>query len=65
MTIRNAIYSKCTEIPIEKANGKICGTPTVSCPPAIPIVMSGEEIGENAIDLMLYYGIDTIEVVKQ
>ena len=65
MTIRNAIYSKCTEIPIEKANGKICGTPTVSCPPAIPIVVSGEEITDEHIKLLKYYGKTHISVVNE
>lgn len=65
MTIRNAIYSKCIEIPIEKANGKICGTPTVSCPPAIPIVVSGEEITDEHIKLLKYYGKTHISVVNE
>ncbi len=65
MTIRNAIYSKCIETPIDKANGKICGTPTVSCPPAIPIVVSGEEITDEHIKLLKYYGKTHISVVNE
>ena len=65
MTIRNAIYSKCKEVPVEKAEGRICGTPTVSCPPAIPIVVSGEEITDEHIELLKYYGKSHINVVNQ
>ena len=65
MTIRNAIYSKCIETPIDKANGKICGTPTVSCPPAIPIVVSGEEITDEHIKLLKYYGKTHISIVNE
>ena len=65
MTVRNAIFSKCTEIPIEQAQGKICGTPTVSCPPAIPIVVSGEEITDEHIKLLKYYGKTHINIVKE
>ena len=65
MTIRNAVFAKCTEIPVEKAQGKICGTPTVSCPPAIPIVVSGEEITDEHIKLLKYYGKTHISVVNE
>ena len=65
MTIRNAIYSNCKEVPVEKAEGRICGTPTVSCPPAIPIVVSGEEITDEHIELLKYYGKSHINVVNQ
>ena len=65
MTVRNAIFSKCTEIPIEQAQGKICGTPTVSCPPAIPIVVSGEKITDEHIKLLKYYGKTHINIVNE
>ena len=35
-----------------------------SCPPAIPIAVSGEEITGEMVDVFLYYGIDQIAVVK-
>ena len=63
MTVREAIFSKSKEISIENAKGKICGTPTVSCPPAIPIVVSGEEITDDHIKLLRYYGKTHINVV--
>ena len=65
LSLREAMLSASETVALSDAKGRICASPTVSCPPAIPIVMSGEEIGENAIALMLYYGIDTVEVVKQ
>ncbi len=65
ITVRSAIFSKCTEIPVEKAEGKICGTPTVSCPPAIPIVISGEEITHKHIELLKYYGKTHISIVNE
>lgn len=63
ITVREAIFSKSKEISIEDAKGKICGTPTVSCPPAIPIVVSGEEITDEHIELLRYYGKTHISVV--
>jgi arginine/lysine/ornithine decarboxylase len=49
---------------VEEAIGKICGAPTVSCPPAVPVVISGEVITEQDAELMRKYGIETIDVVS-
>ena len=64
MSIREAIFSEQEEVPITQACGCICGTPTVSCPPAIPIVVSGEVIDETAIKMFQYYGISSVMIVK-
>lgn len=64
MSIRKAILSPHEIIPVGKAVGRIAGTPTVSCPPAIPIVVSGEIITDTAVALFKRYGIEEIEVVK-
>ena len=37
---------------------------TVSCPPAVPVVVSGEEIGEDAAKVLGYYGMDQVAVVR-
>lgn len=64
MTIRQAIFCENEEIVIEKALNKICASPTVSCPPAIPIAVSGERITEKHIELFKKYKIEKILVVK-
>ena len=64
ITIRQAIFGKQEQISVEDSLGKICGIPTVACPPAIPIVIAGEEINEEAIQLFKYYGVETLMVVK-
>lgn len=64
MTIREAIFATRETISVENAEGRICGAPVVSCPPAIPIVVSGERITLEAIELFKYYGISKIEVVE-
>ena len=63
-TIRHAILGKKEIISVRKAEGRICATPTVSCPPAIPIVVSGEIIERQHIALLEQYGIEKIEVSK-
>lgn len=64
MTIREAIFSDSEEIEVENAVGRICASPTVSCPPAIPIAVSGEIITDKHIELFKKYGIRKIQVVK-
>ena len=64
MSVREAVFSPTETIPIVAAEGRILAQSTVGCPPAIPIVMSGERIGADAVRLMQYYGIETCSVVK-
>ena len=65
MSIREAMLRPQERVPAEKALGRICGSPTVACPPAIPIAVSGEEIGPEAAALFQRYGVESVEVVKE
>ncbi len=64
MSVREAIFAPKETVLTENALGRICATPTVSCPPAIPIAVSGERIDESVIKLFEYYGIDTVDVIR-
>ena len=64
MSIKQAIFSESEIVGIDDAIGRICAAPTVSCPPAIPIAVSGEVIGKEEIMLFRHYGIDTVSVIK-
>ena len=64
MSVREAFFRPHEVIPVSEALGRICGAPAVSCPPAIPIAVSGERIGREAIELFEYYGINEVDVVK-
>lgn len=63
MSPREAVFSLHEEIPVQDALGRICASPAVSCPPAIPIAVSGERIDQNAIALFEYYGISMVDVI--
>ena len=63
--IRQAVFAPQEMIPAEQAAGRVCAMPTVSCPPAIPIVVSGEVISPAAVELMKRYGIKTISVLRE
>ncbi|MBQ3483178.1 MAG: PLP-dependent transferase [Clostridia bacterium] len=64
LSIRAAVFAAHESCAARDAVGKITATPTVSCPPAVPIAVSGERIGAETVRLLEHYGIDRIEVVK-
>ncbi len=61
---RQALFAPRERIPVRQALGRICGGPTVGCPPAIPVVSAGERIGPEALALLQYYGVRDVEVVR-
>ena len=65
MTMHSALFAPSEEVAVDKAIGRILATPTVSCPPAIPIAVCGEVIDERAVEVFKYYRINTILVVKE
>ena len=64
VSIRKAMLSPGELVSVEEAEGRILASPTVSCPPAVPIVVSGERITKYDVDLFKNYGIDTVSVIK-
>lgn len=64
MTIREAVFACSELLPVDQCLGRIVAVPTVSCPPAVPILVCGERIDAHAIACFAYYGIDRCFVVK-
>ena len=64
MSIREALMSPSEVLPVQACVGRIVAAATVGCPPAVPIVVSGEVVDEAALACFAYYGIDTCCVVK-
>ena len=60
-----ALFRPSRFIPTKDAAGSIMADPTVSCPPAIPVVCSGERIEAWAVEAMEYYGITQVRVVDE
>ena len=65
MKIREAILSPSEEVSLSDSIGRICSSLTVSCPPAVPIVVSGERIEKDDVELFGYYGIERVSVVAE
>ena len=64
LSIRKAVFSPSETVETEEAAGRICASPTVSCPPAVPIAVSGEIITEKTVEILKYYNINKIEVIR-
>ena len=64
MPIRTALLAPAEEVPVAAAAGRVCAAPTVGCPPAVPVAVSGEVIGPDAAAVFDYYGIKTLRVVR-
>lgn len=64
-SIREAMTLPWETVPAEESLGRICGAPTVACPPAIPIAAAGERIGAEAVSLFARYGVKQVEVLRE
>lgn len=64
LSARQALLSPCETVNTHESVGRILASPTVSCPPAVPIVACGERITEDALTCFDYYGITRCTVVK-
>ena len=65
MTVRQALFSPSELVDVQSAKGRILADPSVSCPPAIPIAISGEVLDEKTVECFEYYKIKKVRVVKE
>ena len=64
LSVREAMLDLSEQICVKDSVGRILASASVGCPPAVPILVSGEKIDQNAVDAFSYYGIDKCFVVK-
>ena len=64
-SIRQAVFAPQERLPVAQAEGRVCAMPTVSCPPAIPIAVSGEVITPAAVRLMERYHVTEVSVLRE
>lgn len=64
MSIKDAIFSESETVAVSESVGRICASNVISCPPAIPLVISGEEITDEIVQLLKHYKTEKINVVK-
>ncbi len=61
---REALLSQKKVLPIDDTINKICAEVATVCPPGIPVVMPGEKISKDVVDLLKRYGFFKLKVVK-
>lgn len=65
LSVREAMLSEAEELPVAECVGRILASASVACPPAVPIVVCGERISEQAVQCFSYYGIASCMVVTE
>lgn len=64
-SVRDAYLSPSCRLPVNECVGRVLAEPSVSCPPAVPIVICGEKITPDAVRCFEYYGVRECFVIKR
>ncbi len=64
MSIREAAFAADEEIPVDKAEGRICSRAVSCCPPGIAVAVGGEIFSAESINILKNYSIFNVNVVK-
>ena len=62
---REALLSPFETLPAAACVGRILASPSVGCPPAVPIAVCGERLSEGSLALFRYYDVEELDVVKE
>ena len=63
--LRRALFAPAETLPLEQCLGRVLASPTVGCPPAVPVLVGGEVVDASATAVFAYYGYDTLRVMKE
>lgn len=63
-SVREAMTSPCEKLPLEGCVGRVAAATVAGCPPAVPIVVSGERIDESVAAMLRDYGFEWLWVIK-
>ena len=63
-SVREAVLSASVKLPLAECVGRTLADYTVSCPPAVPVVVCGEEISPESLVCLEYYGVEKCRVVR-
>lgn len=61
---RQAMLAGSELLPVEQCVGRISAAAALSCPPAIPLAVCGEQIDTQTVNCLRYYGITHCPVIK-
>lgn len=64
LSVREASFAECETVPVSESIGRVLAVSDVGCPPAVPVLISGERIDGKASQCFEYYGIKHCTVIK-
>ena len=64
-SLRDALFASAEVLPLAECVGRVLASPTVGCPPAVPVLVGGEVVDESAAAVFGYYGYDYLRVTKE
>lgn len=64
MGLKEALFAPRESLAAEACRGRILAEPNVTCPPAVPVLVCGEEIDEAALACFRYYGMEHLQVLR-
>lgn len=62
--LATALFAPREEVPLHQAAGRICASPVVGFPPAVPLAVSGERLDEKTLRLLEEYGFPRLSVMQ-
>lgn len=65
MSVRQAMFAPCERVLAREALGRVLARSCVSCPPAVSLIVCGEEFNESTVALCKKYGFESFLVVKK
>ena len=65
LSLQETISSLTETTYIDSAVGRIYADFNLPCPPAVPIIMPGEVITNNTLEIFKYYNIDKVKTIKR
>lgn len=63
-SVRDAMLAPCETVAACQSVGRVLAAASVGCPPAVPLAVCGERIGEETVKAFAYYGIETVTVMQ-
>lgn len=63
-SLREAVFRSSETLPVEACVGRVCAGVHVTCPPGVPLVVPGECITPEAINILKSYSISSLNVLK-
>ena len=64
LTLRQAVLRPAELLPTEQTLGRVAAETACPCPPGVPVILPGEKITQEALQVLLASGISSLKVVK-